>query len=268
MSTTDLAMAPSTVERPRPAPRRPPGPSWALVALACAVLAAAGGVRWYQERRVERILEGGRTSPFPLKSLPMTLGTWQVPDGREEPLDVDVARMTRCVDYLRRSYVDDQTGVRAEVLILYGPSTIAHVPEVCYPGAGFKQVGGTSVLTFLPPEKLGKDKRPLLPSGPAWFYSLIFGKGEGGAAQWEQVAYSLRYNGRWTTALDFKTINRLPGLYKVQLVRRISERERLDAGNPCESLLEALLPELERRIAAAGAGAPGQGDPPRREAPR
>ena len=36
-------------------------------------------------------------------------------------------------------------------------------------------------------------------------------------------------------------------MYKVQLARRVSGRERRDIGNPCESFLAALLPEFERR---------------------
>ena len=39
-------------------------------------------------------------------------------------------------------------------------------------------------------------------------------------------------------------------MYKVHLARRVTEQERRDVGNPCESLLEVLLPELERRLAA------------------
>jgi hypothetical protein len=247
MSTTDLAMAPSTVERPKAAPRRSAGLPWPRVALACALLAAAGGLRWYQGRRVEQIKAAGRESPFPLKSLPMTLGRWTVPDGREGALDDDVVRYLNCADHVRREYVDEQTGVRVDVLILYGPGTIAHQAEVCYPGAGFQLVGGMGVQTFLGP---GPDGRTP-PGGPAPFHSLVFQKGEGGAAELEQVLYALRYGGRWTTEVDYKVIARLPGMYKIQLVRRISGRERLDARSPCESLLEALLPEIERRIAAS-----------------
>ena len=44
-----------------------------------------------------------------------------------------------------------------------------------------------------------------------------------------------------------KQFERVPGMYKVQLARRLTEQERRDVGNPCESLLEVLVPEIERR---------------------
>jgi hypothetical protein len=65
----------------------------------------------------------------------------------------------------------------------------------------------------------------------------------------------LRYNGHWSTVLDFKTINRLPGLYKIQLTRRVGDHELPNINNavinPCEAFLEAMLPEVERRITSS-----------------
>ena len=196
----------------------------------------AGLLRWWQEQRVKAVITSGRVSPFPLKDLPMTLGNWRVPDNQEDTLTPEVIQITRCVDYIKRNYVNDLTGVAVEVLVLYGPSTIAHVPEVCFPGAGYTLVDGPHARVFP------------VPGDQASFTSLIFSKGEGGAADREQVFYALRYGGHWTTVLDFKTINRLPGLYKIQLTRRVGDRERLDISNPCEAFLEAMLPEVERRI--------------------
>jgi hypothetical protein len=207
------------------------------VALACVVLAAAGGLRWWQAKRVQATLESGHVSPFPLKSLPMTLGSWQVPGGREEVLEPDVERLTGCVDYIKRHYVNEQTGVGVEVLALYGPSTIAHRPEVCYPGAGYELVDRPQERTFVTPE-----------GGKATFLSLIFAKGEGGAIDRQQVFYAIRYGRQWTDQVDYKKIARIPGLYKVQLTRRVGESELVDISKPCESFLEAMLPELERGI--------------------
>jgi hypothetical protein len=246
MSTTDLTVAPSAVERPRvPESRTGAGVPWSRVAVACAILLAAGLVRWWQERQVNVVIESGQVSPFPLKELPTTLGSWRVPDKREETLDPEVVQVTKCVDYLKRHYVNDQTGVAVEVLVLYGPSTIAHIPEVCYPGSGYQLVNGPNVRLF-----------PVA-GGEASFNSLIFAKGEGGAAERQQVFYALRYGGRWTVNLDFKTINRLPGIYKVQLTRRVSDHERAESrNNPCEAFLEAMLPELENRITRSLSAAP------------
>jgi uncharacterized protein DUF3485 len=242
MSTTDLTAAAPTVERPPVSERQAPaGVPWGRVVLVCAILAVAGGIRWAQEQRVEAVLKKGLKAPFPLKSLPMVLGQWRVIDGREEELSPEVVEALRCVDYLKRHYVNEETGVAVDALVLYGPSTIAHIPEVCYPGSGFHLVDGPRVWPVS------------TPGGQGRFNSLLFSKSEGGIINREQVFYALRYDDRWTVELDFKKINRLPGLYKIQLTRRIGEHERLDntskaENNPCEAFLEAMLPELERRI--------------------
>jgi hypothetical protein len=250
MSTTDLTMAPSAASERSQAPGLRVGTTvpWARVALACALLAAAGGLRWWQEARVQAVLASGQVAPFPLKGLPMTLGDWQVPGGREEVLDEEVVRITGCVDYVKRAYVNQQTGVGVDLLVLYGPATVVHKPEVCYPGSGFEQVGNPREVTFR------------VPGGRADLLSLAFAKGEGGAADRQQVFYAIRHDGRWTDQIDFKKIARLPGVYKIQLSRRVGESERLDLldmkvegakTNPCEAFLEAMLPELERRIAGS-----------------
>jgi uncharacterized protein DUF3485 len=180
----------------------------------------------------------------------MKLGPWQVPDQREEALDPEIVRVTGCVDYIKRHYVNEQTGVGVDVLILYGPTSVAHRPDICYPGAGYTQVDGPRERTFTVPINKGGDNSK--DSGQALFWSLVFAKGEGGAVDRQQVFYALRYGGRWTARMDYKRIARLPGLYKIQLTRRVAEHERLDISNPCELFLEAMLPELERRIPAAG----------------
>ncbi len=92
-------------------------------------------------------------------------------------------------------------------------------------------------------------KRP----GPATvpFRSLAFTKGKGGLADLQEVYYSLRYDGRWTTqSVSSKALKRISGMYKVQVSRRISDRERRDVDNPCEPFLAALVGEIEARIAA------------------
>jgi Protein of unknown function (DUF3485) len=247
MSTTDLTMTSSTAERPQTSRgfrARGTTVPWVRVVVACVVLAAAGTLRWWQGERVKAILAEGRMAPFPLQSLPMTLGHWYVPEQREETLEPEIQSALNCTDFLRRHYVDERTGVVVEVLILYGPSTIAHFPEVCYPGSGYRLVEGPTARTFA------------IGAQPASFNSLVFVKGEGGMADRQHVLYALRYDDHWTTNIDYRKLPRLPGLYKIQLTRRIGERERLDVANPCESLLETLLPELERRITTHRAETP------------
>jgi hypothetical protein len=223
--------------------RSPGGASWLKFAAIAAILAASGASRLWQEQRVERTLEAGRVAPFPLATLPMTIGPWE---GKEATLDPQVVRIAGCTDHIGRRYVDRRTGVSLDVIVLYGPTVdmIDHVPEVCYPSAGYQPMPGV-------------HERPVpIGEGPATapFLSLAYTKGEGGLADSQEVYYSLRYGGRWTTRpVSSKGSRRMPGMFKVQASRRISARERRDVDRPTEPLLAALVGEIEARLARTGA---------------
>jgi EpsI family protein len=220
------------------------GALWVRVALVCALLAASGGIRWWQMRRVHASLERGKQSPFPLHELPLTLGSWQGQDAR---LDPQIARMTGSTDHLFRRYVNHDTGVVLEIYILYGPAAemFIHMPENCYPRAGYLQVEGPDERTIA----VGRLRVP--------FRALVYNKGEGGQADREEVYYTWRYNDRWTPQVGIqKKFERIPGMYKVHVARRVTARERRDIGNPCEDFLSALLPEIERRVSAIAPSAP------------
>lgn len=255
MSVTDLTIAPEAVERPPvPTPgrgRTAPGRGL-CVALACTILVVAGALRWWQERQILNVLASVDESPFPLEDLPTHMGSWRISDDGELELDPEVEEILGCIDYIRRIYVNEETGVRLELLVLYGPSTIAHRPDLCYPGSGYVQVDGPRTRTAE------------VPGSPAAYDTLVFEKGEGFATDRQQVSYSLRYGGRWTPEMNHKQLRRLPGMFKIQLARRIGAYERPDAGSPSEAFLERILPEIERQITAGDAPA----SPPRTEAPR
>jgi len=231
----DDGPAPAAVVEASKAPARMP---WAKLAVVAAILAASGGSRLWQERRVERSLMEGRVSPFPLADLPMDLGAWK---GRETTMDPRIVRSSGSTDIVTRRYVDQATGVGLDVVVLYGPTSemFIHTPELCYPAAGYEPMPGTV-------------ERPiaLAGAGPVPFRSLAFTKGEGGVADTQEVYYSLRYDGRWTTqSTSPKASKRIPGMYKVQVCRRISSRERRDLDNPCEPFLTSLVGEIEARMA-------------------
>jgi hypothetical protein len=223
--------------------RRPAGSAWVRLAVVAAILAASGGSRLWQGRRVERAMERGRSSPFPLADLPMKLGSWE---GRAATMDPRIVRITGSTDLVSRRYVDRRTGVGLDVIVLYGPTAemLSHTPEICYPSAGFEPLPGLS-------------ERPIAVEGvdrPVPFRSLAFTKGEGGLAESQEVYYSLRYDGRWTTLCATpKAARRIPGTLKVQVSRRISDRERRDVDNPCEPFLASLIGEIEARLAASHA---------------
>jgi EpsI family protein len=208
---------------------------WACVALTCALLIGGGALRWWQERRLEATMIQGADPAFPLATLPEAVGPWRQTNPEKLELEPEVLDMLRCSDYVRRIYVNQQTGVQIEMLVLYGPASIAHRPELCYPGSGFTQVEGPTT-------------RALEVEGAEGVYnSLVFAKG----ADRQQVIYSFRCDGRWTVDTDSKALLRLPGLYKIQLARRVSEAEKLDGGSPSEGFLNLMFGEIEQRIASA-----------------
>ena len=221
---------------------------WLQAALACVVLLAAGGARFWRAKQIGDYVTKGRVTPFPLKSLPETLGPWR---GREETLDPLIANGAGASDHLERVYVDERTGTKLSVLILYGPALGMHyhAPELCYPKAGYEQTDGPIGRTIA----FDGDRK-------ANFSSLIFTRGEGGASERQVVYYAWRYGGAWSpAALNPRQSQRTPGLFKLQLARLASAREGLrtdDAlaeesdADPCESFLKLLLPEIENRIAA------------------
>lgn len=266
MSTAELnAGTPDLAEPPPAGPalggRRPR--RVALVLLACLILAGSGALRLVQARRVERAMDSGKVAPFPLKTLPTRFGPWvELADAPR--MDPEVTKATGCTDSVFRTYENRQTGTRLVVIVLYGPaaSVRIHAPELCYPVSGYTQVGPTRSRAF-------DIVRPGGGEVPARFSSLHYVKGQGGTAARHQVYYAWRYNDRWTPeALNPKAFQRIPGMYKVHIDRVTAENELIGEGDPCESFLRELVPELERRMAdaararsGAGAGAGPSGSP-------
>lgn len=244
LPTQDAPPAPPAPTRPAPppgvvAPGRPAG-AWARVALAVLVLAASGAARHLQARKYAARALAERNSPFPLKDLPTNLGGWS---GIDEALDPQIARATGCTDSAFRTYADLRTGVKIGMIVLYGPTVdvFVHSPENCYSAAGYAQVDGETRMV-----DVGGRKVPIR--------RLIFARGEGSRAERQEIYYTWYYDDRWTPDLaEAKRLERIPAIYKVHLSRSVRENELLDVGNPCEDFLARLIPDLDRRIAAAKA---------------
>lgn len=221
---------------------RPGRAFWGRAALACLLLAVSGGIRMRQVGRLETALRDGRTAPFALESVPMNLGDWQ---GEATTIDPKIARRTGATDLVTRKYVDRRTGATVEAILLYGPTTevYGHAPEVCYQAAGYHKVQGPEARSIA----AGEARAP--------FRSLVYAKGEGGRAELHEVYYSWRFTRHWSpdVAGSYKRFERIPGMLKVHLTRRVTEHENREVGNPCEALLDVLVPELERRWEAATA---------------
>lgn len=246
MSVTDLTTEPDVATAPTAvSPRGATAGTWVRVVLVCALLAGSGGIRWWQVQRYHALSEAWKESPFPLKDLPLTVGPWR---GEEAKLDEQIARATGATDHILRRYVNQTTGVKLDLIVLYGPATAVfiHRPEICYPSAGFEMTDDA------PSERVVQAGQLRAP-----FRSLVYVRGEGGQTERQEVYYSWRYSGHWSPNVGtFKQLERIPGMYKVHLARNVTEHEKRDVGNPCESFLQALLPVLEQRVREASKPSP------------
>lgn len=251
MSAADVSTPP-----PMPGPAPDPTPAarprgrlgaaaWGRVALACGLLLGSAAVRAWQARRIEGELQAGRQRPrFDLKAIPMQLGRWQ---GKATEIDPQIARNTGADQIVTRRYVNQDTGATVDVIMLYGPAAevYLHAPEICYPAAGFSPAGG--------PDDRAVSAGPY--SGV--FRELVYSKGEGAQVELQEVYYAWWYNGLWTPQVGKqKYFERIPGMYKLHLARRTTAAEKRDVGNPCEALIREVLPEIERRMAAAQSPTP------------
>jgi hypothetical protein len=226
-------------------------PSWGLIAsspwtwmvLACMLLGASGGVRAWQDHRFATVLNRVESAPFPLKNIPRALGDWRVQDGSEKRLDPEVAQVAGCSDSVIRTYHNSTTGVSVTVLILFGPAqaVFGHRPEVCYPSAGYRIVGEPLL------REIAND-----PGRAAMFRSEVFAREREKRRGREEVYYSFRHGNLWSPDVErfWKDFRHHPSMFKIQVQRPVSEVELRDVGNPTETLLALLVPEIERLIAA------------------
>jgi EpsI family protein len=247
MSATDLSTPPAAptklTERLRGAS---PLALWLRVAAACAILLGSAAVRAWQNRRIEQDLRVGLAKPrIDLEGIPFTLGDWK---GEPFKIDPQIARNTGADQVVTRRYVNQSTGAAVDVILLYGPAVemFYHIPEHCYPSAGF-------VLHD------GPEMRRIDAGGePVPFRSMVYAKGDGTQSELQEVYYTWWYRdratGRFRWSPDIgnqKHFERIPSMYKVHVARPVLGRERREVGNPSEAFLRELMPEMARRLSAS-----------------
>lgn len=245
----DRPTAPQDSDSPRtapaPAPTREggsPGRNWRLIATVCLLLGVSGGFRYWREFQFLQIKNQSEAPPFPLKELPMVVGSWRALEGVEATLDPEIARVAGSSDHVIRTYVDDKTGERATVLALYGLASLVwgHTPEVCYPAVGFQQL----VAPRDEPIPLSDGKTVL-------FREALYGKLQAGAAAYHEVYYSFRNAGEWRPDMgeQWKRFRNNPGMFKIQIERRVNTAN-LDDG-VCRDLMAGLVEAIEARSSGA-----------------
>ncbi len=115
---------------------------WGWIAFICTLLIISGAIRHWRGWQFQSLSRESAMSPFSLNEFPEELGSWRAAEGSEEVLEPEIARIAGASDHLIRTYVDDKSGERAVVMIIYGLAyrVWPHVPDACYPANGFHSV--------------------------------------------------------------------------------------------------------------------------------
>jgi hypothetical protein len=216
------------------------------IVIVCVLLGVSGAIRHWRSLQFFNIELQSRESPFPLKEVASVLGTWRALEGTEETLDPEIAKVAGSSDHVIRTYVDDKTGERVKVLLLYGPAQAVwgHTPEVCYPAIGFKSVLNSREIQV----PLENSERS------AAFREALYGKTRGGTTELREVYYSFLNAGEWRSEMgqQWKRFRYYPGMFKIQVERTVKVAQLGDS--PTKDLLAYLVEEIEKR---AGTQTPG-----------
>jgi hypothetical protein len=217
----------------------------------CVLVAASGVVRLRQEQLFADASLSVKQSPFPLRSLPTVLGGhWEMI--QEEELEAETQQIAGCSDYMYRFYANTHTGVTLKVLVAFGPATqvFPHSPAVCFPSQGFQAAGSgrrvnVPVKTPDEAESAGPEASTLIP-----FRAMTFSRPEAGREEYIESYYSFWHDGHWDPdAKDTKRkFQHRPAMFKVQVDRTISPRERQTTQSASEEFVAALIAELNHRI--------------------
>ena len=230
-----------------------------LVAL---LLLGSGTWRWIKARQVENRVQAERLCPIRLADLPLDVGNWT---GQNTELDPIISRNSGATDQLYRRYRDKRTGVELEIVVLYGPARemYAHDPQFCYPLAGYQPQGRSTVRTIAIPqaaEGSSGESKAAVPTLAAPFTASVYARG--GTAETQEVYCGWRLRDEFAASPGmYKTVERLGGMFKIQLARLIRPGELTgtqlpsgpaDPGHPIEQFLGEFLPHLQRALERAG----------------
>lgn len=200
----------------------------AVVVICVLVSGVAHGVldgRWTVQSDLIAFGEG-------LSDLPERCGDWVLNETRE--LSNNAQRLLRCHGSLVREYVNEQTGDRVTVAVLFGPRgpIAVHTPEVCYTSVGTEVAG--------PRESETVDADGIAHS----FWKTAFIEWGDPKPAFE-VWYGWSDGGPWL-ASERPRFWMTDNLFKLQLAGPYAEN---DTESPCQEFLAAFLPEVQDYLA-------------------
>jgi Protein of unknown function (DUF3485) len=219
---------------------------WGWIAFICTLLIISGAIRHWRGWQFQSLSRESAMSPFSLNEFPEELGSWRAAEGSEEVLEPDIARIAGASDYLIRAYVDDKSGERAVVMIIYGLAyrVWPHVPDACYPANGFHSVDSPEDIPIQVPGT----------SNSARFRMQNFVKFKAGQRDCREVYHSLRNAGEWGLDMgkNWKIFRYHPGMFKVQVQCQGSSSGLRSDHDSVHQLLGLIVREIERRVSEKG----------------
>jgi hypothetical protein len=208
------------------------------VLAASLILGVSGGIhglvteRWGVSERL-------RTAASRLEAVPLCVGEWQ---GQSVDIDARMLTLADVAGCLARSYVHPTKG-EVRLLFLCGrPGPIwVHTPDMCYPGIGYSLVG--------------EPERSAVPngtdSGSAAFWTARFRR-QGPTSDPIRIFWSWNAEDQWSAPDHARvTLWRSTLLYKLYVIRRMSNLDEPLEGDACIDLLRDLLPEVQKCVVNA-----------------
>jgi hypothetical protein len=223
---------------------RPPARfEWRWIALICMLLVISGVARYWRDWQFQSLSRVSEAPPFALSEFPKNLGSWHMAEGSEQTLEPEIAQIAGASDHLDWTYVDEKSGETATVMIIYGLAhrVWPHVPDVCYPTSGFKQVTPSKDIDIRIPGTTTKAR----------FRMQDFAKYKPGERDYRVVFHSFRNAGEWGIDMGrkWKGFRYHPGMFKVQVQVRhqgSSSGEKRE-NDSVDQLLGLIVREIDRR---------------------
>lgn len=235
-------------DAPRPtAPATAVLSPWKWLSVTCLLLVISGGIRLWRDWKFAALAAQGEACPFPLADLPQSAGGWRTDAASAVKLDPEVAISAGASQDIVRNYVEAKSGDPASALILYGLAAAVslHIPDVCYPAAGYQLVKGPIDHSITVP---GVKE-------PVRYRWAVYTKREGGINRYEEAYYTFEHGGVWKPDVSdrWKLFRYVPGLFKIQIWHQVSSLAE-DGQGPCEALLAELIRQINDRLPPAGPG--------------
>ena len=209
--------------------------------LLCVLLILTGGVaHGYLDSRWTR-MDVATAQAETLQTLPLNVRDWRLVS--ETELEGSAQRILQCYGSILREYVNDTTGDRITVFVVYGPRgpIAVHTPEVCYSSKGTETAG----------ERLAT---PLLINGETQsLWKVKFRKPRSTDAPHLEVWYGWSDGGPWI-ASSLPRVWLTESLYKIQIAGPPAKsRQEMSA---VENFLRDFLPSLQKAGIGTAKNAP------------